>query len=246
MEPHEPHQTPYGLDPLEPAGEALSFPKKALLIFIRPGQAFDAIRSKPDVLLPYVMSMMAAALFALLTMSLMSEYTLETMIESYKNMGLELPADQLQGFLRATMITTVVALIFGSFIAPFVKGAFSHLISMAFNGKATFKQSLSVVAYAYLIVVLGTLIRIPIALATGNYLFSFSPALLLGSTSPTDPLYGLLSAFDLFTLWYLGVSVLGFKKVHGLETWKAAAVVLLPFAMSLFTALLPVLTGNPL
>lgn len=244
MEPRNPNQDLYGLEPVEQQESTLSFIQKAVSIFINPVRTFEAIRQKPDVFLPYCASMLVAALFSFVTMGLMQDYTLETMAASYKQMGMELPADQLQSFARVTMVSTIVAMIAVSVIAPFVKGAFAHLLSLAFDAKTTFKRSLSVVAYAYLIVMLGTLIRIPLALTTKNYLFTFSPAMFLGDAAPTDPLFSFLSAFDLFTIWYLVVSVIGFKTVHKLKTWQAAVVVLLPFVMSLVSALIPFLTGT--
>ncbi|MDK9711892.1 Yip1 family protein [Acidaminobacter sp.] len=244
MEPRNPNQDLYGLEPIEQQENTLSFFKKAVSIFINPVRAFEAIRQKPDVFLPYCASMLVAALFSFVTMGLMQDYTLETMAASYQQMGMEIPADQLQSFARVTMISTIVAMIAVSVIAPFVKGAIAHLLSLAFEAKTTFKRSLSVVAYAYLIMMLGTLIRIPLALMTKNYLFTFSPAMFLGDAAPTDPLFSFLSAFDLFTIWYLAVSVIGFKTVHKLKTWQAAVVVLLPFVMSLVSALIPFLTGT--
>lgn len=244
MEPRNPNQDLYGLEPVEQPEHPMSFLQKVVSVFINPFRTFEAIRQKPDVFLPYCASMLVAALFSFVTMGLMQDYTLETLAASYRQMGMEIPADQLQSFARMTMISTVVAMIAASVIAPFVKGAIAHLLGLAFDAKTTFKRSLSVVAYSYLIIMLGTLIRIPLALMTKNYLFTFSPALLLGEVGPTDPFFTFLSAFDLFTLWYLVVSVIGFKTVHRLKTWQAAVVVLLPFGMSLLSALIPFLTGT--
>ena len=243
MDPHDQDQTPYGLEPISQPENPMSFFQKAVSVFIHPVKAFEAIRQKPDVFFPYSVNVIVSALFALLTMNLMRAYTLDTLAGTYQQMGVDIPADQLGGFVKMTMISSVVAMIVFSVLAPFIKGAFAHLISMAFDAKTTFKRSLSVVAYAYLIMMLGTLIRIPVALLTENYLFTFSPALLLSGAAPTDPRYAFLSAFDLFTIWYLVVSVIGFKTVHRLKTWQAALVVLIPFLMSLLSSLIPALTG---
>jgi hypothetical protein len=90
------------------------------------------------------------------------------------------------------------------------------------------------------------LIRIPLALMTKNYLFSFSPAAFLPVAAQTSALYSFLSIFDVFTLWYLVISVIGFKTVHRLPTGKAVVVVLVPFVLSTLAALVPLLTGTPL
>jgi hypothetical protein len=241
MEPKDP-QAPqdlkndlYGLEPLDQETELLTFPQKVIGIFTRPKRVFESLRRKPDVLFPYCLSMIVAAVFAFFTMELIRDYTLNTLVETYNRMGMELTAEQLGGFVNTTLVSTVVAMIAASVISPLIKGAFSHLISMAFGTQATLKKSLSVVAYAYLIVILGTSLRIPLALLTENYLFTFSPAYFLTEPDPTSLIYSLLSIFDLFTLWYLVVSVIGFKIVHQLKMGQAAVVVLVPFGLSLLT-----------
>lgn len=247
MEPSNPKHDPYGLEPIEQeAAPLLTFPQKVIGIFTRPTKVFESIRQKPDVLFPYLLSMSNFAIFAFATMAVLRDYTFGTLLENYKLLGIEVPPDQLQTFVNVTMVSSVLGMIATSVIAPFVKGSFSHLISMAYSSQTTYKRSLSVVAYAYVIILLGMLIRIPLALMTKNYLFSFSPAAFLPVAAQTSALYSFLSIFDVFTLWYLVISVIGFKTVHRLPTGKAVVVVLVPFVLSTLAALVPLLTGTPL
>lgn len=245
MEHNQPQSDPYGLDPLEPKQPLLTFPLKVIGIFTRPQKVFESIRQKPDILFPYLLGAVIFSVFAFLTMEMLRDYTMDMILVQYRKMEIEVSADQLKTFVNLTMLSSVLGMIAIGVIAPFVKGSFSHLISKAYSAKGTFKRSLSVVAYAYIIILLGTLVRIPVALMTNNYLFSFSPAAFLPQTLQLTPLYTLLSMFDIFTLWYLVVSVIGFKTVHQLSTGKAAVVVLVPFLLSMLMAIVPLLTGTP-
>ena len=83
---------------------------------------------------------------------------------------------------------------------------------------------------------LNSIVKLPIVLAKGTSLdVSLGPAILVVERGVTDPIYQLLSMFDLFTVWTVILIVLGFESVHGFARNKAVTVVVGAWLLMSFT-----------
>lgn len=216
--------------------------QRAINIIVSPSSAIEAIKAKPNYLLPLAIIWVIGILSTLLTKDLMAQYT----EMAYSSAGLS--ADQIaatketmSGLTQVTMYITMLVLP----LAPVVKGLVSHLLSILFSGKGTMGSTVSLMLNAYIIQMVGTLISLPIMLMTQNALFSFSPALLLPVEKMATPLFSTLASLNIFTIWYMIVSVMGIKKIHEVATWKAVVITLLPFILILSFSWIGVLFGAP-
>lgn len=215
--------------------------QRVVNIIMAPIGTIDDIKEKPNYLLPLAIIWIVGLLSILLTKDLASEL----MDISYQNAGLT--ADQIAstkemmgGYITVMMYVSVLMMP----LAPFVKGSVAHLFSLVFSGEGKYGSTVSLMFNAYVIPMLGTLISVPLMLITRNGAFSFSPAILLPLTKYGTPIYTTLMHFNIFTIWYLAVTVIGIKRIHNVATWKAALIVILPFAVMVGFTWIGVLMGT--
>lgn len=202
--------------------------QRAINIIVSPMSVIEDIQRKPNFLLPIGLILVIGFITSFLTKDLMAQ-----LIDmSYANAGLT--ADQIASTKELTSGYMSVMLYVGILfipLVPMVKGCVSHLLSILFSGEGTFGSTVSLMLNAYLIQMFGGLIALPVMLMTQNGAFGFSAALLLPLEKYGTPLFTTLSTLNLFTIWYLIVTVMGIKKLQNLSTWKATFIVLLPFIL---------------
>lgn len=119
-----------------------------------------------------------------------------------------------------------LTIVFGLVLGFFIKMA---------GGQGSYPQALGVVHWAALIPYgLGTLIKLPLILYTGEFArITLSPAIFLSSESTGTFLYHFLADFAEVTQWWgLCVLVIGFERVFGLERGPAIISVVLPWALA--------------
>ncbi|BEP27924.1 YIP1 family protein [Helicovermis profundi] len=126
-------------------------------------------------------------------------------------------------------------------MVPLFKGIVSHVLSIFMGSKAKLSKSIGVVMNAYTIVVIGEVLRTALVLVTGTITSSFSLAMILPASSQQTILYAFLGMISLFSIWYLYVSVKGFKVVHKLSTAKATFVVVSPYVLLFLLSIIPIL-----
>lgn len=215
--------------------------ERLIKIIYSPSEVFESIERKPNFLLPMLVTVVVTALVTFFTKDMLAEYTKQMM------MSQGLSSSQIESTLEATKTLTQVTLVLGivfSFLSPVIKGCVSHLFSIMFSGEAKIDASVSVVLNSYMIVMLGTLLALPIVIVTQNPVFSYSAAVFLPAADSTKPLYTLLSSLNVFTIWYLIVSIIGFKKVHKYSTIKASLAVLIPFGLLMLMSFAGVIMGS--
>lgn len=210
-------------------------------IFVSPGKTIASVEAKPNFLLPIVVIVAVSALTAFLTKDLAAILVDMT----YANAGMT--PEQIATIKETSSGFMSAMLYIGIFAAPLsalFKGMISHFISLMIGGEGKFAASVSMVVNAYMIQMLGTVLALPIILITKNAAFSYSPAVFLPMSKYGTPVFTTASALSVFTIWYLYVSVLGFKKLHKYSTAKALIAVILPFVILLAFGWLGVLTGG--
>lgn len=124
--------------------------------------------------------------------------------------------------LNSWAVTIVFSLVLGFFI------------KMA-GGKGSFPQALGIVHWAALIPYgLGTLIKLPIILNTGQYArITLSPGVFMPADKVECFVSIFLSNFAEISIWWgLFVVVIGFEKVFGLDRGPAFLSVVLPWALA--------------
>ncbi len=155
--------------------------------------------------------------------SLVSREQVEASLEKAMDSG---ERNKIGSILSTGLNSWAVTIIFGLVLGFFVKMA---------GGKGSFPQALGIVHWAALIPYgLGTLIKLPLVLYTGEYAsITLSPAAFFPAEAVGSFFFVMLANFAEVTIWWgLLVVVLGFQRVFDLERGPAFLSVILPWALA--------------
>ncbi|HKL40968.1 MAG TPA: Yip1 family protein [Clostridia bacterium] len=203
----------------------LSLFNRMIGVFINPEETFRDIKRKANILKPGFLLMIIFAVIFFIQRDLLRTQV----INQIKAVAAVNPDYEITDALVETSLRTgIIVGILSALVNPVFKGLLVHGIAMLRNGKAKLKATLSVLVYSYFIVALGQLIAGVLKAFTGNIYLSLSPAVFFSGLAPTSVQFILLSYFDIFTIGYLIVSIIGIRLVHEFSYKKAAMAVLLP------------------
>lgn len=122
----------------------------------------------------------------------------------------------------------------------FITVGLIHLLMRMVGGKGKFAHALSVSAYAGLITVLGSLVKLPIMITQKTMQVELGPTLLLPALEPSDRLYRFLMSFDVFMIWWAVVAIIGMAVGYRVSRAKSAiGVVIVCVLLALLALLAP-------
>ncbi|MCG8541898.1 MAG: YIP1 family protein [Clostridia bacterium] len=220
----------------------LSLFQRIMKLFTDPVEVMNDISLKPKILVPILLILIIFTLMNVLKIDFLKELMLEqfkVQMEGNPNVS-QLSESIIMNYVYFALIMASI----GPLLAIFSKGLISHGIVQLFEGKGKIKTSISVVAFSYFIVVFGEVVRTIITLLTKNYMVMTSPAAIMSNEKMGTPLYILLSSLDVFTIWYLIVSMIGISIVHKISKGKAAVAVFAPWILlTVFNVAMAVIRG---
>lgn len=206
----------------------LSVFERITKIFVEPTSTFKDIKVIGDILKPGLILMLIFGVIYWLQLDLLREQVLSQLKSMMAiNPEFQITDEVVNNALRAGVIMGVLS----ALINPVFKGLLVHGIVLLQGGKAKMKATISTLVYSYFIIGLGQFILTFIKNFTGNAYLTLSPALFLRSIEPLSVTYAVLSYFDVFTIGYLIISIIGIKVVHEVNYRKASMAVLLPSVM---------------
>jgi len=110
------------------------------------------------------------------------------------------------------------------FLTLFILAVVYLLALKIFKADADFTQLLNIVGLASIIVAFGSIVTLILSIFMGE-IATLSPALLTGSESVGDVLYGLFIKLDLFTIWFYVIIAIGLNRVFKISTSKSYIMV---------------------
>lgn len=203
-----------------------------ITIITNPSATMEAVRENPRILVAVLGIIVLVGLFSGATVHIVGPEQVDVMRDT--RIGRMMEPDQIDQmydrYLNTTLKDRIVSGIqggFGAAVAIFIAGLVYFLFGKLAGGPGTFKQVMGAVMWSGVISMgLGALVKWPLAVAKQSVMgVNLGPAVLVADRGVLDPLYGLLSFFDVFALWGVVVLVIGFEKVHGFARNKAATVV---------------------
>jgi hypothetical protein len=226
-------QTPPGNPP--PPERTKNVFERMMGVLFSPGETFADIARRPDVLAPLVIILIlgylsTAMIIPKMDFSAMTAMQAEQMRKQNPNMGEE----QLAQMER---ISTATAKVFG-WIGPLLMVLWYAIVSGAlllafrlFGGQGTYKQAFSTTLYAWMPLVLFTILMSIVVMARGTFdpttaatLVKSNPAFLV-DFKEQPVLFSLLSSFDIFTMWTIALLAIGFATLSKTSIGKAVAIV---------------------
>lgn len=209
-------------------------------IFVAPTEVFDEIKSsKPtpaNWIAPLVLCVIAGVVYTLVVFS--QPGVIRGMQDAQEKKYQQLVADgkmtQPQadqtlatvqkymgpGFLKITgslgvVLINVIVLFFTAFI-------FWAVGSRALQGNFHYLKAVEAVGLSTMINVVGAIVAMLLAVIYGNMLITPGPALLLRPFDAANKVHLMLSALNVFSLWYVGVLSIGLARLTGASFSKAA------------------------
>ena len=220
--------------------EAMSLMQCLIGVFISPVKTFRSLKVKAHVLWPLVIISVLTLVSTFLSMEAMENLTRMGIESALAKNPQSIPPEMIESQVQMSMKIVLISAPIFALITPLVKGMISQGMAQLFSGTGKMKATISVIALSYMIAMAGGLIRLPLMMASGN-MVTFSPALMLGQDQMGSAWASFLMNFDLFTLWYLGVSAIGIREVHRISMGKAVTTVVVPFCLVLLMSLSGVL-----
>lgn len=207
--------------------------KEIVALWISPVQLFESLRDRPRSLWIVVILLVGIALSTFLTVDILMEIGIEKAMEAAAERGAD--PGEMAGYLNSPFARALpVAVAPITLLLFLVVSAGASYLFLTFTGgvnkEKPFRILFRVAVWAKLVEIPRMLFWTPLVMMKGTAYVFFGPAVLL-SGEPHGKMFTLLSALDLFTIWYLALFVLGTKICLSIPTRRAAIVVLVPWVI---------------
>ena len=203
---------------MENQTEIVTKEKKPSLLgmFTSPGEQFERIKQVPKIWVP----LLIVSLLYVVGMTLMAL----SMDASTLLGGEEFPEDQAELILGIAKVTIVITGIITPIIAVLISSAIHLIITKIASSPATFKQLFSMNTHIMIIGAVGLLLNAVIRYAIGG-----NPEISVTSLAGllNQDKAGILSSFEVFSIWATIVTAIGLHKTAQLSkglAWTIAIV----------------------
>ena len=218
----------------------MSLSARLLNILAEPAEVFDSIKAAPARAANWFVPVMALLIVSWLgAWIIFSQPSIKNQLSEITDQAIQRQVDrgkltekQAEGARQAAekiggigmKISAVGAPLFVAFGTPFWGGLIVWLAgTKALRGQFTYMRAVEVSGLASMIAVLGEIVRVLLVVVLGNVFAAPSLALVLKEPDPQSGTYAILSLFNLFLLWELGVRSVGLARLSGTSFGKAAA-----------------------
>ena len=223
--------------PTLPLPPPKNFFQRFIGVIISPGETFQDIARKPDVLVPMIVFILISYATTFFTMPKIDwEGVTAQQVEAMKAKNPNMSQGDIDRMTRITQgfgkVMGYIGPIFGIIWWLILAGVL-FLAFKLFGGQQTFMQALSTVLYSWVpMVIYGIVLAIIIAARPGNWdpthiatIVKSNPAFLVDMKEHMV-LYSLLSAIDIFTIWTLILLIIGFAICSKVSRAKAATIII--------------------
>jgi hypothetical protein len=224
--------------PAAPPAPAASLAGRLLNLFAAPGDVFDEIKPAgpananwvvPALLLILVGWVGAALIFSQPAirqqLADLADRSIDRLVETGK-----MPAAQAENVrpfaetmaVKAAVISATVGVPVAAFALPFWWGLILWLGGKVLRGNFSYLKAVEVAGLANMILVLDTMVKTLLILATGNMFASPGLALAVKDFDPQNTLHALCAMVDVIAFWTLFVRAVGLARLSGASLGKAA------------------------
>ena len=234
----------------------------------KPGKAFQTLREKPYFLTILILGIMISAATSFVVMFNLDETATKADIRSQleerrdkleSRMGEELTPEKMDQMVemqwKSISIWGKVSPVFApvmSIIVYLILALIFFLVFKLLDSETTLRQSFSMLLHAYIPHLLKAIIAMIISFAKGGYgiievqnLVASNPGFLV-NPNEQKVMHGLLSSLDVFNIWVIVLTIMGFSVVSGKKTSTVTAWVigLWVFYIGVFKVALPAILGS--
>jgi hypothetical protein len=197
------------------------------LIFTGPARVARDVAEHPGWKVPLLVVVLLSLVFtyALQSTPYQAEYQRELLEKYRRDSGQEIDVDAVTRPSAGRTVMALAGSVVTTVLFTVVGAAILNGIAMLVGGTAGFVRMFSFFAYAMIIVSAGNLARIPLILAKKSIDVRLSLAAFAPNIRLESPAGLVLGSTDIFSLWCLVATAIGFSALTGLGTKKSAAIV---------------------
>lgn len=196
-------------------------------VFVSPTRAFADFSRKPRVLIPLILLILLTVVTGYFT----NEYSSKMVMEMMKN-ATKLPPeamDAMQKSMATQSIARTVMNMVGGALMVTIMGLVAALVSwflgsFVFGGQSKFLGVWGVTLLGSLIPLSGGLLRVPLMIAKDSIYVSFGLAALFPDKDFTSFMYSFLYQLDIFAIWSIIVTGIGYAAIFRLSRGRGMAV----------------------
>ena len=206
-------------------------------IYFAPSKVFNALKEKPQWLIPFIIVLVVVAVAAVATVSLTKEAIMAQQEETFQERGLsEEQIEQARQFTSGPviMISSAVGAIMVTALILFIFALVINLFIPLFGGEGGFKKVFSVICFSAMVVVPAAILKIIMIAITRTPYVTTSLALLVPNLAKTSFVYQLLAGFDFFILWEMILVSMGISITNNVVKKKAYFLVFTVWIISIF------------
>jgi hypothetical protein len=205
---------------------AQSFPERLMGIFISPAETLADVARKPDFLAPLILGVLGAiAVTETMLWKIGMERIVRTSIEQSSRASSMSPDQIDQAVRQGARIGAIFAHLGGIVMVPIVllvlAGLGLLIVNVIFGARTKFKTVFSLICYANLVSLLGSLMAVAVILFGDPDHFNpqnpvpSNVGFFLNPREVSKPLYALASSADIFTIWLLILMAVGLSEGTG-------------------------------
>lgn len=201
-------------------------------MFTNPGEQFERIKENPKIWVP----LLIVSIFYVIGMTLMSlSMDTSTLIDQ------GISEDEAALVLGITRVTVAITGIITPILAVLISSAIHLIITKIAGSPATFKQLFSMNTFIMVIGAAGVILNMVIRYAIGG-----NPEIYVTSLAGllNQDITGVLSSFEIFTIWSTILTAIGLHKTGQLSKGLAWTIAIIFFLIGIgFTALGSLIQG---
>ena len=205
---------------------AQSFPERLLGIFISPAETLADVARKPDFMAPLILGVLGAiAVTETMLWKIGMERIVRMSIEQSGRASSMSPEQMDQAVHQGARIGAIFAHIGGIVVPPIflliIAGLGLLIVNLIFGAQAKFKTVFSLICYANLVSLLGSLMAVAVIFfGDPDHFNAQNPVpsnvgFFLNPREVSKPLYALASSADIFTIWFLILIAVGLAEGTG-------------------------------
>lgn len=213
---------------METTAVPMSIPGRLIGVFFSPGPVFQSLRERPSFVPPMVISIVATLLALYLITPITNQFAVDQAREKNPNMSQE-QVQQLQNVMSSPMVIAIKVV--GTLIGvPVIQLVYALLFRMTFQlvtgNLTTVRQSLSVVSYSNLIMLLGFCVTLPLILSAGRPDITLNLGSLVPFLDEQNIVFSLLRNIEIFTGWWMVLLGIGYGILCQVATVRAVKICL--------------------
>ncbi len=205
-----------------PTTQDMSLLQRIWGILVSPRAVLESIRERPRLLGVLIV----LAVLYLVVGILLTRPSINDQMDQIAKQGANMTAEQLEQTQSRTESIMPFAVPPGAvayvFVTLFIVAAVLMLLAnFVLGGSVKYKTMVAAIAHTSMVGIPASLVKVPLSIAKGTNKVQTSLAALLPSDAEETVLYRVLSQFDLFSLWMLGLNILAVAIVARIPTRKA-------------------------